>query len=74
MPGMSIAATDCLAPLSRCPEIRGLLIRRSDAFISFYAKSVETADLRTDLVYRLRMVVTDADERLRQGMPVTVPL
>ena len=35
-------------------------------------KSVETADLRTDLVYRLRIVVLDADERLRQGMPVTV--
>lgn len=38
----------------------------------FTPKSVETADLRTDLVYRLRIVVTDADNRLRQGMPVTV--
>jgi len=38
----------------------------------FTPKSVETADLRTDLVYRLRIVVTDADSRLRQGMPVTV--
>lgn len=38
----------------------------------FTPKSVETADLRTDLVYRLRIVVLDADERLRQGMPVTV--
>ena len=28
--------------------------------------------LRTDLVYRLRIVVTDADDALRQGMPVTV--
>ncbi len=26
----------------------------------------------TDLVYRLRIVVTDADDALRQGMPVTV--
>lgn len=32
----------------------------------------ETPDLRTDLVYRLRIVVTDADDALRQGMPVTV--
>lgn len=40
----------------------------------FTPKSVETADLRTDLVYRLRIVVSDADERLRQGMPVTVQL
>jgi HlyD family secretion protein len=40
----------------------------------FTPKSVETTDLRTDLVYRLRIVVTDADEGLRQGMPVTVRL
>jgi HlyD family secretion protein len=38
----------------------------------FTPKSVETAELRTDLVYRLRIVVTSADSRLRQGMPVTV--
>ncbi len=40
----------------------------------FTPKSVETADLRTDLVYRLRIVVSDADEGLRQGMPVTVAI
>lgn len=38
----------------------------------FTPKSVETPELRTDLVYRLRIVVSDADEGLRQGMPVTV--
>ena len=38
----------------------------------FTPKSVETTDLRTDLVYRLRIVVEDDDEGLRQGMPVTV--
>jgi HlyD family secretion protein len=38
----------------------------------FTPKSVETTELRTDLVYRLRIVITDADDRLRQGMPVTV--
>ncbi|AHM73054.1 secretion protein HlyD [Yersinia hibernica] len=38
----------------------------------FTPKSVETPDLRTDLVYRLRIIITDADESLRQGMPVTV--
>lgn len=38
----------------------------------FTPKSVETADLRTDLVYRLRIVVDDADAALRQGMPVTI--
>ncbi len=38
----------------------------------FTPKTVETTDLRTDLVYRLRIVVEDADAALRQGMPVTV--
>jgi len=38
----------------------------------FTPKSVETPELRTSLVYRLRVVVEDADEGLRQGMPVTV--
>lgn len=38
----------------------------------FTPKSVQTTDLRTDLVYRLRIVVGDADQGLRQGMPVTV--
>jgi HlyD family secretion protein len=38
----------------------------------FTPKSVETTDLRTDLVYRLRIVVGDGDEGLAQGMPVTV--
>jgi HlyD family secretion protein len=40
----------------------------------FTPKSVETPSLRSDLVYRLRIVVSDADEFLRQGMPVTVQL
>ena len=40
----------------------------------FTPKTVETADLRTALVYRLRIVVQDADVQLRQGMPVTVKL
>ncbi|WP_342321452.1 secretion protein HlyD [Kosakonia sp. BYX6] len=38
----------------------------------FTPKTVETPDLRTDLVYRLRIIVTDADDNLRQGMPVTL--
>ncbi len=38
----------------------------------FTPRTVETADLRTDLVYRLRIVVRDADDGLRQGMPVTL--
>jgi len=38
----------------------------------FTPKTVETRDLRTDLVYRLRVIVMDPDDALRQGQPVTV--
>lgn len=40
----------------------------------FTPKSVETEELRTDLVYRLRVIVKDPDAFLRQGMPVTLRL
>ena len=38
----------------------------------FTPKTVETRKLRTDLVYRLRVIVANPDGGLRQGMPVTV--
>ncbi len=38
----------------------------------FTPKSVQTEDLRTDLVYRLRIIVTDPDDALRPGQPVTI--
>jgi HlyD family secretion protein len=38
----------------------------------FTPKSVETAELRSDLVYRLRIIVENPENDLRQGMPVTV--
>lgn len=38
----------------------------------FTPKSVQTAELRTSLVYELRIVVTDPDDRLRLGQPATV--
>ncbi|TAL00338.1 MAG: HlyD family efflux transporter periplasmic adaptor subunit [Rhodospirillaceae bacterium] len=40
----------------------------------FTPKAVETPELRTDLVYRLRIVVDGPDLALRQGMPVTVTI
>jgi HlyD family secretion protein len=40
----------------------------------FTPKTVETPELRTSLVYRVRVVVADPDDGLRQGMPVTVRL
>jgi HlyD family secretion protein len=38
----------------------------------FTPKTVETTQLRTDLVYRLRIYIDKPDSGLRQGMPVTV--
>jgi len=38
----------------------------------FTPKNVETTELRTSLVYRLRIVIEDPEEGLRQGMPVTI--
>ena len=40
----------------------------------FTPKTVETPELRTQLVYRLRIRVEAPDEGLRQGMPVTITL
>lgn len=38
----------------------------------FTPKTVETVALRADLVYRLRVIVDDPDDGLRQGAPVSV--
>lgn len=59
-------------------DASGKIYRGQIGFISpraeFTPKTVETTDLRTDLVYRLRIVIdeADSDTALRQGMPVTI--
>jgi HlyD family secretion protein len=40
----------------------------------FTPKTVETTELRTALVYRIRVVVNGRSDELRQGMPVTIEL
>ncbi len=40
----------------------------------FTPKNVETTDLRTELVYRIKVMIGDPSRGLRQGMPVTVIL
>ena len=40
----------------------------------FTPRTVQTEDLRTQLVYETRIMVHDPDNRLRLGMPVTVTL
>ena len=38
----------------------------------FTPKTVQSTDLRTSLVYRIRVYIDDIDSYLRQGMPVTI--
>lgn len=38
----------------------------------FTPKTVQSTDIRTNLVYRIRVYIYDIDEYLRQGMPVTI--
>lgn len=40
----------------------------------FTPKTVETEDLRTDLVFRIHVYVDETDDFLRQGMPATVEI
>ncbi len=40
----------------------------------FTPKTVQTENLRTSLVYAIRVYINDADEYLKQGMPVTVKI
>lgn len=40
----------------------------------FTPRAVETPELRTSLVYRVRVIVENPDDALRQGMPATIRL
>ena len=67
-PGMKVAVTtDAIAGREYSGQV-GFVSPTAE----FTPKTVETRELRTALVYRLRIVVDDPDGNLRQGMPVTV--
>ena len=40
----------------------------------FTPKNIETQELRADLVYSFRVIVKNSDDKLRQGMPVTLQI
>ncbi|MDY3200483.1 MAG: HlyD family efflux transporter periplasmic adaptor subunit [Arcobacter sp.] len=40
----------------------------------FTPKNIETQELRADLVYSFRVIVKNSDDKLRQGMPVTLEI
>ncbi|WP_300785944.1 efflux RND transporter periplasmic adaptor subunit [uncultured Desulfovibrio sp.] len=61
-----------------CDALPGRSLPGRVGFISpsaeFTPKNVETAEVRTSLVYRVRVQAEDPDDILRQGMPVRVRL
>ena len=69
-PGMKVKVTSDTAPARAYEGTVGFI----SPVAEFTPKSVETPELRTDLVYRLRVVIRDPGPDLRQGMPVTVHL
>lgn len=69
-PGMKVSVTSDTAPDKPYEGTIGFI----SPVAEFTPKSVETPELRTDLVYRLRIVIDKPGPDLRQGMPVTVRL
>ena len=69
-PGMDVAVSSDAAPHRKLKGHIGFISPTAE----FTPKSVETPDLRTDLVYRMRIIVDEPDPGLRQGMPVTVQI
>lgn len=67
-PGMKVhAMVDC-APGKKFPGTIGFISPTAE----FTPKTVETPELRTHLVYRIRVTVEDPENVMRQGMPVTL--
>jgi HlyD family secretion protein len=69
-PGMKVTVhTDSHPDKTYAGQI-GFISERAE----FTPKNVETTELRTSLVYRLRIVIDNPDDGLRQGMPVTATI
>ena len=68
-PGMKVQITTDTAPDKPLNGSIGYISSESE----FTPKTVQTPELRTQLVYRFRVIVdSDSDNVLRQGMPVTI--
>lgn len=67
-PGQEVTVTDDSG--NRCPGVIGFISPQAE----FTPKTVETADIRTTLVYRLRIIVKEPCPTLNQGAPVSVTI
>lgn len=67
-PGMPVQVAVDAAPGKRFNGFVGFISPTAE----FTPKTVETSEVRTNLVYRLRIQVDDPENIMRQGMPVTI--
>lgn len=67
-PGMPVQVEVDAAPGKRFKGTVGFISPTAE----FTPKTVETAEVRTNLVYRLRIQAEDPENVMRQGMPVTI--
>ena len=67
-PGMSVKVTIDSMPGKQYQGTVGFIAPEAE----FTPKTVQTEQVRDDLVYRIRVIASDPDDVFRQGMPVTV--
>lgn len=67
-PGMPVQVAVDAAPGKKFPGTVGFISPTAE----FTPKTVETREVRTSLVYRLRIIAEDPENVMRQGMPVTI--
>jgi membrane fusion protein YbhG len=67
-PGMSVKVTIDSMPGKEYQGTVGFIAPEAE----FTPKTVQTEQVRDDLVYRIRVIASDPDDVFRQGMPVTV--
>lgn len=68
----ALVLTDSIDPISKEKRKYEGKIGYISPVAEFTPKTVQTEELRTDLVYRIRIYVDKKDQYLRQGMPTTV--
>lgn len=64
--------TDSVNPKTGKKRIYNGQIGYISPVAEFTPKTVQSTDIRTNLVYRIRVYIYDIDDYLRQGMPVTI--
>lgn len=67
-PGMKVSVAVDSVPDKKFAGVVGFISPTAE----FTPKTVETKDIRTNLVYRIRVRAEDPENVMRQGMPVTI--